>query len=386
MSIHAYKLKDGGKRFRVDFYPNGRTGPHITRRGFVTKTAAKEFEVKEKAKVLNGEIISTRKVTLENYLEDWFCNSAKIVRQMSDYSHMRVRQHLNHIIPELGHIKLEDLRPSHMNSFREKKKKELAVRTIINMEACLKGALNDAVGSIIQINPLMKLKPLKIELKDEQEIQVFEPEEQKRLMEAARTYAAKHNDQRWFMRPYIALQTGMRSGEITALKWSDIDLKEGLLRIEKSVHYAEGDTKARLKKPKTKKGIRTIDLTNSQIEEINKYRIWVSKKLLKAKMKITKETPFIFANDMGMLHRSASRRRWETLLRNANLEHRGFHTLRHTHASNLISQNVNMKYISERLGHASIMITMDIYGHCFKNDSRQQIENAMNAIEARSST
>ena len=84
---------------------------------------------------------------------------------------------------------------------------------------------------------------------------------------------------------------------------------------------------------------------------------------------------------MGMLHRSASRRRWETLLRNANLEHRGFHTLRHTHASNLISQNVNMKYISERLGHASIMITMDIYGHCFKNDSRQQIENALNALE-----
>ena len=89
----------------------------------------------------------------------------------------------------------------------------------------------------------------------------------------------------------------------------------------------------------------------------------------------------LFDIDLGVLHRRASRRRWETILNQAGLEHRGFHTLRHTHASNLISKNVNMKYISERLGHSSIIVTMDIYGHCFQNDSREQIENALNALE-----
>ena len=85
----------------------------------------------------------------------------------------------------------------------------------------------------------------------------------------------------------------------------------------------------------------------------------------------------------GVLHRSASRRRWETILKQAGLKHRGFHSLRHTHASNLISQNVNMKYISERLGHSSIIVTMDIYGHCFSDDSRTQIEEALTNLDKR---
>ena len=107
------------------------------------------------------------------------------------------------------------------------------------------------------------------------------------------------------------------------------------------------------------------------------------KKLLKVSKRVVANTPFLFDLDFGVLHRSASRRRWETILKQAGLKHRGFHSLRHTHASNLISQNVNMKYISERLGHSSIMVTMDIYGHCFQDDSRTQIEKALNYLEGK---
>ena len=161
----------------------------------------------------------------------------------------------------------------------------------------------------------------------------------------------------------------------------DFDFINKKVHVKRTVDYAAGDTQGVLKEPKTKSSQRTIYLTESNVREIEKYKVWVSEKLLKVSKRVVDNTPFLFDLDFGVLHRSASRRRWETILKQAGLKHRGFHSLRHTHVSNLISQNVNMKYISERLGHSSIMVTMDIYGHCFNNDSRQQIENALIALE-----
>ena len=70
--------------------------------------------------------------------------------------------------------------------------------------------------------------------------------------------------------------------------------------------------------------------------------------------------------------------RWKTVLRRAGLNYRGFHCLRHTHASNLIAEDINLKLISERLGHKSIQITMDRYGHLLKKTD----ESMRNALEA----
>ena len=119
-----------------------------------------------------------------------------------------------------------------------------------------------------------------------------------------------------------------------------------MIHIKRTVDYAAGDTQGALKEPKTKSSQRTIYLTDSNVREIEKYKVWVSEKLLKVSKRVEASTPFLFDIDLGVLHRSASRRRWETILKQAGLKHRGFHSLRHTHASNLIAQNVNMKYIN----------------------------------------
>ena len=73
--------------------------------------------------------------------------------------------------------------------------------------------------------------------------------------------------------------------------------------------------------------------------------------------------------------------RWKTILRRAGLKYRGFHCLRHTHASNLIAIDINLKLISERLGHKSIRITMDRYGHLLKK-SDERMRNALEALQA----
>ena len=114
------------------------------------------------------------------------------------------------------------------------------------------------------------------------------------------------------------------------------------------------------------------------MEELRQYKMWCSERLLKGGVRLKDDMHILFDNDLGPLHESAPMSRWKTILRRANLKYRGFHCLRHTHASNLIAEDINLKLISERLGHKSIQITMDRYGHLLKKTD----ESMRNALEA----
>lgn len=102
---------------------------------------------------------------------------------------------------------------------------------------------------------------------------------------------------------------------------------KSILTIERAVHYGKGDTEPRLKKTKTKV-TRKIFLTESVISEVKSYRAWVVERFMKVGLRIKPDTPILFDNDLGPLHQTAPMERWTTLLRNAGLKYRGFHTLR----------------------------------------------------------
>ena len=89
----------------------------------------------------------------------------------------------------------------------------------------------------------------------------------------------------------------------------------------------------------------------------------------------------LFDNDLGPLHETVPMQRWHTMLKRVGLKYPGFHCLRHTHASNLIAIDINLKLISERLGHKSIRITMDRYGHLLKKLD-ERMRNALEALQA----
>ena len=164
----------------------------------------------------------------------------------------------------------------------------------------------------------------------------------------------------------------MRSDEITALTWNKINLEEGTISISHNVEYSKGDTVGKIKLPKTKTSIRTIDLTKADVQELSSYKLWVQEKLLSLRIDIN-EIPVIFSDKFGLLHRSQTRKIWDTIVRQAELEHRGFHCLRHTHASNLIDAEIYPLAISRRLGHLTIAITMDIYSHFFNRKKKKMV-------------
>ena len=83
--------------------------------------------------------------------------------------------------------------------------------------------------------------------------------------------------------------------------------------------------------------------------------------------------PIIFSDTFGLLHRSQTRKTWDTIVKQAGLEHRGFHSLRHTHPSNLIDAEIYPLAISRRLGHSTIAITVDIYSHFFNRKKKKMV-------------
>jgi integrase len=169
------------------------------------------------------------------------------------------------------------------------------------------------------------------------------------------------------MRPFLALKLGLRSGEIAGLQWGDIDWSKKEIKIRRSVHYAKGNTRPEVKSTKTGKN-RTLELSEPVITELKKYRTWVSEVLLKGGVRLKDDNHILFADDLGILHKSGPMTRWDTLLKNAGLRHRGIHSLRHTYVANLLMLGVNPKHIQYRLGHTNIETTMNTYGKILEKD------------------
>ncbi|WP_170220165.1 site-specific integrase [Paenibacillus anaericanus] len=203
-------------------------------------------------------------------------------------------------------------------------------------------------------------KPKEIPTK---EIQVYDENDVKLLFKAL-------DDEPFLFRMLItlAISTGMRRGELIALEWSHIDLIEGTLRVVQSISIKDNG-KPVIKPPKTKKSIRTISLPSSNLEMLKKYRMHY----LQEKMRIMdrwkeKEHEFDFPNAYGgALYFNRPTKWWIEFLDYNGLKKIRFHDLRHTSATLLINQGVHAKIISERLGHADITTTMNVYGHALQS-------------------
>lgn len=175
----------------------------------------------------------------------------------------------------------------------------------------------------------------------------------------------------------LALDSGARRGEICALKWNDVDLDKGILRIDNSLKVVKGVVDE--KKAKTSSSVRMIYLSKSTINVLQEYKKWQDS-YIKCMGKKWKGTNRIFTSKFGShMNPNTCYRIFSSILKKYGLEHIRFHDIRHTTASLLISEGVNLKAVSERLGHSSTNITSDIYTHIFESD-RIRSANAFDRI------
>ncbi len=350
-----YEHKKNGKKigYRGAYTVYTAEGP---KRRYVTGKTREEVRqklTKAMADRDGGLVFDAGSLTVGEYLERWLKDSVQgTVRQSTFevYGHM-IRPH---IVPALGRLRLKDLAPMHVRGFyREKLGSDLSPATVHKMHVVLHKALDQAVSD--GLIPRNTAKGVKIPQTGRKEIQPLTQEQAKALLEAAR-------GDRLEALYLLAIATGLRQGELLALKWEDVELEDAVLRVRRTLTRTGG--KVALGPPKTNKSRRSVGLTKGAVEAL---RVHLSRQLEEMEQmgSLYRSGGLVFASETGgIINPSNLRNRsFARLLKRAGLPHIRFHDLRHTCATLLLSRNVNPKIVSEMLGHCSISVTLDIYSH-----------------------
>ena len=168
----------------------------------------------------------------------------------------------------------------------------------------------------------------------------------------------------------LALTTGMRQGELLALKWRDLDLDGGQLHVRTTVRKLRGQFL--YAPPKTKRSRRAVALTSMAVEALERHRLRQAE-MQSAAGSAWQEHDLVFSDALGcpLEGRYVLRHHFRPLLRRAGLPVIRFHDLRHTTATLLLAQGVHPKVVSEMLGHTTIGITLDIYSHVLPEMQRE---------------
>jgi len=181
--------------------------------------------------------------------------------------------------------------------------------------------------------------------------------------EQVRLFFAEAKRSSSFYRLYLtALLTGMRQGELLGLRWQDVDFLLGRLAVQHTF-YRLGKEQL-FREPKTRASRRTIDIAGSLLEELRRLRD--SQAALRQTLgKEYEDRGLVFCQSNGRpLHaHNIIRRDFYRLVEKVGLPRIRFHDLRHCHATHLLRAGVHPKVVSERLGHARVGITMDVYSH-----------------------
>lgn len=248
----------------------------------------------------------------------------------------------SHISNYFKDIDVENITIDGIKQFIFKKISEIDSSSCLNLQKVLKQSLEYAVeNDFISETPYRKIKLPKQTTK---EVEIFKKEEIEKILNTKNIYTKYANI------VDIAYRTGMRIGEIMALKWQDINFENNFLTVRHTYSKYDNGVPV-IEEAKSKSSKRRIDL-DSQCMKIFQ------------EIKHTHTSDFVFCNKSGtMLSYTAITRNFRKMCEEANVPYRSFHTLRHTHASILLSNGVHPKIVQERLGHSKISITLDTYSH-----------------------
>jgi len=327
--------------------------------GFARKEDAEQELVKLLRDLDTGKFVEPSKITVGEYLDEWLDGYAKL--NVSGHTYERYERIVRgHLIPALGRLQLARLRPLHIQAYmsqaltsgRRDGQGGLSARTVLHHYRVLREALEQAVRwQLLAVNPADAVQPPRPKLR---EMRALDEHETARIIKAS-------EGTRLHVAVVLAATTGMRRGEILALRWEDVDLRQGRLSVRQALEKTrEG---IRFKPPKTAKGRRSITLAALAVEAIKRWRAQQAQEKLLLGPAYRDHGLVVCLSDGRPYDPQEFSKRFAKIARKAGLPGIGFHALRHGHASQLLRAGVHPKVVSERLGHATVSITLDIYSH-----------------------
>jgi integrase len=335
-------------------------------KSFKTKREAKEaldLAIADLQKELeNGE--STADMSLGDYLDFWLRSYAKSNTSPNTYRAYEQIIRVN-LKPCLGHIKLQDLKPLHLQNYYVEKLVDLSAQTVKHHHRLLSKALNDAVDwEFLNKNVAQKAKPPKPK---KFRATFYSKEELDRLIEASKSSTV------YYPMIYTAGHTGARLGELRALRWTDIDFVNRRMTITKSA-YVDEEGKVQIK-DLTKGGKDRTIVIGKMLMNVLKSHYDRYQELKKRLGDSFNPNALVFFNSNGdYTHPRELHRIYKRSIKQAGLKDSRFHDTRHSHASILLQKNVHPKIVSERLGHSKIGITLDLYSHAIPSLQEQAVE------------
>ena len=318
-----------------------------------------------------GTLAMGPKQSVKQYLEKWL---EEVHRPTIRYrTYKRYCEILNrYILPELGHVSLHKLTPQTLqDTYTRMEKKQVSASTIRKMHTLLHKALDKAVQwNLIARNPCESVSPPRL---PRHEIVPLTEEQSLRFLSATK-------GQPFEALFILALTTGMRRGELTGLKWQDIDFANGKLHVKRSVTRKPGGGFIE-SEPKTTKSRRTIVLIPVTVSALKRHRTLQKAAKLKAG-EAWIERDLVFCRPNGDYLGEQVLVPFKRLLEAAGLPNIRFHDLRHSTATLLLSIGIQPKVVQEILGHGDITVTMNIYSHVMPTMQQDAMKRLTTLLQA----
>lgn len=355
-------------RVTVGFHP--KTGKQI-RRSFYGKTKREVVQKISQANVdvVNQAYISPSKLTVGAWLDLWVKTYLGDVKGSTVATYkQRVNAYLK---PALGKYKLTTLKPPQIQALYHELGKTLSPKTIKAIHGVLHKALQEAVESqYIKLNPADKRKLPRIE---KPQINPLDSTEISAFLDAIKGHKYENLYK-------VAIFTGMRLGELLGLLWESVDLKAGIIVVERQLlrPREKGET-FRLGPLKNDKP-RTIIPAPYVIETLKAQKVAQLEQRLRAGSLWSSEPAYVFTNELGD-HTSYWKlnTHFKAILNSLGIKQRRFHDLRHTYAVASIRAGDDIKTVQENLGHHTAAFTLDTYGHV-TTEMRRDSANRMEAL------
>ena len=333
--------KDGSKRqtWAVDYFDS--TNTRVIKSGFGTKAEADRYLAQVLIELDKGNLINKNKqlsfkTIADNFIENYAISYCRKSTVSGYQGYLK-----NHLLPFFDKYKASEINATHIriyiSNMQEKGMKNKTINHTINL---LSGIYNKAIeASFVNYNPVSSIKRLKL---PHQEMEFLDTFDIKVLLETA-----KISFPTFYPLLQTALVTGMRRGELLALTWNDIDYDRKLIRVNKSYHLG------RVEDTKTSHSVRNVCIPEDLVAVLKDWK------------KCAPTSKIVFCNAIGNYQdpNNMIKRYFKPCLEKAGIRNIRFHDLRHTYATLMIAKRVPIKFIQQQMGHSSIQVTLDKYGH-----------------------
>lgn len=364
MSAGSVKRDRGGWMFVVDVPgPDGRRRQLRRRRAvgvkepFATKKEAQAELTKLLNELRNGTFVRPDKATVAGYLADWLDGLPAAGRRPSTIAGYRQTIDYN-VIPTLGTIELQALTATDLDRlYSALLARGLAMSTVRKVHAVLSSALNSAERKgVISRNVARVASPPAASAAKAPEMKYWTPREMRAFIDSI-------DGHHHYPLIRLAAMSGMRRAELCGLRWTDVDLDAGTISVKHSItavhsKIVAGDVK-------TKRSRRVLDIDAATMVVLSRWR----RRQLESRMLMGagwRDTGLVFTDPTGAgWHPNTVTQAFDRLVsaKDDLVPRIRFHDLRHSHATHLLAAGVNVKVVSERLGHASVAFTLDVYSH-----------------------